>query len=254
MKILFYTINDGNQEYLKCLDISYSTLQNYVGSIDFKIYTDNNGYNKILENSTSTIVEKTTALEKIARWKYIGDLKFHPYIFDQDYEYFVYLDNDVLWKNINNEYIFNALQNFSGFKVNEGKIHESDKFHSYSWDSQQIEQYKNHWGVNAGLFCVSKSLGINLSDFFTKEVVKYSCDYSDTMKQAMIEQSLFNRFIITQKYYSSLLDISSNVKNIYSIQELDNIKNNYQDKIYHFMSFNQGGLKYEFMNQIKSCN
>jgi hypothetical protein len=248
-KILFYTINDGNENYLKCLDLAYKSLTNILGDVNFKIYTSHDGLVKIKQNNFDYL-DKVETLDKVAHnWQYIGDLKYHKKIFEQDYNYFIYLDSDILWKYDNISNFTKQLQNSFGFFVNEGKICETDQQHTLSWSKEDIEKYRNHWGINAGLFGLRKDIALKLSEFFEKEV--NNCPAVSVPSQGKIEQSLFNQFIICKEYYNKLLDISDNVHNMYNSEDIKKIKQ-HPNKIYHFMCFGHGKNKFDMMNSIEN--
>lgn len=248
-KILFYSINDGNSDYLKCLNIAYHSLVSIFGDITFQIFTDHNGYEKISESDT-VLLNKTKPVNKVVpNWQYIGDLKYHKQIFQQNYDYFIYFDSDILWKYPAYNFIDN-LVSFDGFKINEGKICRSDEQHTLSWTQPEIDSYQNHRGVNAGLFCLKKDIAMDLAEFFITEVGRHKLDSKDISSQGKIEQSLFNKFIICNNFYDKLLTMNDNVVNMYTAQDLALAKENLLDKIYHFMSFGQGATKLEFMSSI----
>jgi hypothetical protein len=248
--ILYYTINDGNENYLKCLNLAYKSLTSILGNINFNIYTDIDGFVKMQKNNFD-LLEKANVLDRIAQdWKFIGDLKFHKKIFEQDYDYFVYLDSDILWQYNNSDFI-KQLQNSLGFIVNEGKICETDEQHTFSWNKEDLDKYRNHWGVNAGLFGLKKDIAISLAEFFEKEVNNYPA--VDVHSQGKIEQSLFNKFIICNQYYDKLLNISNFIYNMYNSEDVKKI-NEHPNKIYHFMCFGDGKNKFEIMNSIKNKN
>lgn len=247
-KILFYTVNDGNENYLKCLNIAYQSLTNVLGDVNFKIYTSHDGLIKIKQNNYC-LLEKISVLNKIAyNWNFIGDLRYHKKIFEQDYDYFIYLDSDILWKHNDPDFV-QQLQNSLGFIVNEGKICESDSQHTLSWNREDIEKYRNNWGVNSGLFGLKKHIAIELAEFFEKEVNDYQVN--NVSDQGKIEQSLFNQFIICKEYYNKLLDISDSVYNMYNSEDIKKI-HQHPNKIYHFMSFGDGKNKFDMMNRIEN--
>lgn len=248
MNILFYTVNDGDENYLKCLDLAYKSLTNIFKDINFKIYTSPECLPKILQSGFDYL-DKAEVLEKVAHnWQYIGDLKFHKKIFAQDYDYFIYLDSDILWKNDDTDFV-KKIQDSLGFFVNEGRICESDEQHTISWNKKDIKKYENHWGVNAGLFGLRKNIALELAEFFEQEVGRYRVDNS--VEQGKVEQSLFNEFIINKEYYSKLLDLSDYVHNMYNMKDIKNISQ-YPNKIYHFLCFSQGLKKFDMMRIIQN--
>jgi hypothetical protein len=44
--VLFYTINDGHQDYLDCIEVLNTCLNKHFNSINFKIYTAISGVSK----------------------------------------------------------------------------------------------------------------------------------------------------------------------------------------------------------------
>lgn len=179
--MLFYTISNLTDNSIKCIELLYKSLVSKIPNANFKIVVD-------IKDSHANVQEYL--LDKIlfvdmSKYKYnhIFCLKFVKEIFDQPYDYFCYLDSDILYFLDN--YSFSPYYNY--FCYDRGTL--VSKFFTWYWpDTINIDKTK-HIGINAGFFAINRETGLALNNFMTENL------YNAHNPRWWIEQNMFNLFV-----------------------------------------------------------
>jgi hypothetical protein len=197
-KPLIYTIATNDSIAFSCSLLLFKSLNRFLkDDFDFQII--------VPESDTYLCpIELKPYIFPIYNYHYknqhIFTLKYHHKIFSQSYNYFIYMDSDILWM-IN--LLFNL--NYNCICLENGKM--QDKAFSRFWpqtvDKSQLYKLK---GINAGFFGLKKDIALELSNFMMKNL------YTKTkIKKLLFEQNMFNWFVYNflQKNTSDWININS---------------------------------------------
>lgn len=254
MKYLFYTISDLNPISLACTDILYKSLKNKITNLNFQIIVPKKYSDQNITNNLIKYVESD----------YLSITRYNKEIFEQDYDYFIYLDSDIYF-NLNQDMFFYEISNNDIICCGENQSIKYSVWHHIMMDNDFLKKYIDKIAVNSGFFCLNKYAATNLSDYFSnyfkdiynipnykkldKSYVREKLN-SNTIKPAtneeklklknkkiefMSEQSLFNKFLIQNQNKYKIKDFSDKIEiNKYWLYGQDFHFEKIGDKIYHF--------------------
>lgn len=234
--MLFYTISNLTDDSIKCIELLYKSLKLKISDVNFKIVVDSrNSNNKI----APYILDKILFID-MSKYEYnhIFCLKFVKEIFDQPYDYFCYLDSDILYFLDN--YSFSPYYNY--FCYEGGQL--ISKFFSMYWPSDFVIDKRANIGINAGFFAINKETGFLLHDFMKNYL------YTSKNTKWWIEQNMFNLFIYQQMFSGihkhKWIDYSNKIK-LFAEPHTKFIDN----RMYHFCGkVGNMELKYNRMNNF----
>jgi hypothetical protein len=181
-KPLIYTIATNDENAFSCSALLIKSLKRFLkDDFDFKIV--------VPESDTYSCSEELKSyIFPIYNYHYknqhIFTLKYHYKIFDQPYDYFIYMDSDILW----------TIPKLYGLDYNcvccektsmRGK--EFSKFWPDTIDKSQLYKFQ---AINAGFFGLKKKIALDLSDFMIKTLYTKA-----KFKRPLFEQNMFNLFV-----------------------------------------------------------
>lgn len=254
MKYLFYTISDLNPISLACTDILYKSLKNKITNLNFQIIVPKKYLDQNITNNLIKYVESD----------YLSITRYNKEIFEQDYDYFIYLDSDIYF-NLNQDVLFYEISNNDIICCRENQSIKYSPWHHIMMDNDFLKKYIDKIAVNSGFFCLNKWAGMNLSDYFSNyfkniynilDCKKFNQSYIreklniNTIKptsneeklklknkkiEFMSEQSLFNKFLIENQNKYKIKDFSDKIEiNKPWFDGKDFHFEKISDKIYHF--------------------
>ena len=260
-KILYYTVIGKQEPYVHCCAMLKQSLLKIFPKCDFIIYTTHDFYKKVIELEPSLKDHLQVLNNDCSHCSYVGNIKYHQDIFSQNYDFFVFIDPDILWFYRDIQKIINT-----GFIVRQGIISKEDIWHTWPfvWDKKDKEKFNGHYGINSCCFGLKKDIAQQLASFAKEIMLSYNnsydpsaySSYSDQIQtQGGIEQSILNKFLITNMLSDSFYDFSQNQINIAvagpHVWNTDKIQKyiaeNSIDNTYHFMYLNAGDIKYQHM-------
>lgn len=220
MKYLFYTISDLNSTNLACTDILYKSLKNKIKNLNFQIIVPKKYSNQNINNNLIKYVDSD----------YLSISRYNKEIFEQDYDYFIYLDSDIYF-NFSQDLFFDEINNSDIVICEEKQSIKLFPWHHIKMDDSFIQKNINKPAVNSGFFCFTKEVAIKCSNYisnsfkdiynlpnykkhdkaFRREILGVVAHMKDAKRyqelknkiiEFMSEQSLFNKFLIedTAKY------------------------------------------------------
>lgn len=253
MKYLFYTISDLNPISLACTDILYKSLKNKITNLNFQVIVPQKYSN---ENTYKYPI-------KYIKSDYLSISRYDKEVFEQDYDYFIYLDSDIYF-NLNQDIFFHEIDNNDIICCTENQSIKLSPWHHIIMNNDFLKKHIDKIAVNSGFFCFKKEIAkicgdyilhnfkdiYNIPDYkkqdkaYRREMlaVNGSIKQKDKKEQIknkiiefMSEQSLFNKFLIENAENYKIKDFSDKIElnkfwlsgqNFY-FEKIDN-------KIYHF--------------------
>lgn len=181
IKPLIYTAVTNDELSLSCATLLYKSIKFFLkDSYDFKIIVPENTIYNYLPEIKPYIFP-------IYNYHYknnsIYTLRYDQKIFHQPYDYFIYIDSDILWTITS---LFDMRYNCLCF---ENRDISNNDF-SRSWPKHERKEAQHIPGINSGFFGLTKIVGLELSDFMTRHLL-----IKRRMKRPIFEQNMFNYFI-----------------------------------------------------------
>lgn len=240
---LFYTISNLTDNSIKCIELLYKSLVSKIPNANFKIVVD------VKDSSTNTpqhLLDKILFVD-ISKYKYneVFCLKFVKEIFDQPYDYFCYLDSDILYFLDN--YSFSPDYNY--FCHEKGTL--VSKFFTDYWPEPINIDKTKYKGINSGFFAINKETGLALNNFMTENL------YNAHNPMWWIEQNMFNLFVYKQIFLENhkykWIDYSNKIE-LFAQRMKSNTKF-IDNKLYHFCG-KTGNMerKYQKMTNFLTSN
>jgi len=259
MKYLFYTISDLDPISLACTDILYKSLKNKITNLNFQIVVPKKYLNKNINNNLINYVQS----------EYLSTSRYDKEIFEQDYDYFIYLDSDIYF-NINEDLFFYEVDNNDTLICSENQSIKSSSWYHMQMDNTFIKNNINRSAINSGFFCFKKNIAIKCSDYifnyfkdiynlpehkkqdpkFRREILMTTSDIKildlnkyqklkNKIIEFMSEQSLFNKFLIENIDKYKVKDFSDRIHmNTFWLNKGKNFDFLIEDnKIYHFCGY-----------------
>lgn len=227
MKILVYTCNDLRHS-LPCVDLLYSSLlkNNSSDSFDFAVLCNSRDHSH---------TDHTVLYDESYPPQYLGFLKYSSSI-PPNYDFYVYLDSDILFYSILNEVLPCTEKVVSVATEGTATMIDSN-WHSHGYIDKMLSIGLPKPCVNAGQFSFKGS-----SDFISlvRNNMKRTLESVDNYRNlpsyqcAMYEQSSFNYTLISIWDSVDLYKMSSKLS-VRPEQEIELDKS-----IFHFTGFHEG--------------
>jgi hypothetical protein len=181
VKPLIYTAVTNDSLSLSCADLLHKSIKHFLkDDYDFKIIVPE-------DTSYAYPSELKSYIFPIYNYHYkntsIYTLRYDQKIFNQPYDYFIYMDSDILWMI---DFLFDMRYNCICFE----KQDMSHNSFSRGWPSRNRTELKKIPGINSGFFGISKGVGLNLADFMMRNLLTRR-----KLRKPMFEQNMFNYFI-----------------------------------------------------------
>jgi lipopolysaccharide biosynthesis glycosyltransferase len=231
MKILLYTVSDFNPSTLDCIDLLVQSIgaQEY----DFCILSNKNYQTKY-----------QVFYDESYRCSYIGGLKYNTQILPKNYDYYIYLDSDILYFDSLDKLLphNHELSIVSEYPL---LVKASDWFHygySHYVEENLISNFFNSIGLNAGTFAYHQSKISYIEDIYKTFLKALESVKKNTGR---LEQSVFNYMM--HKYTNFNSSSYNNLSNFTQLHahKFDPSKNK---TLYHFCGFfGQMETKYQNM-------
>ena len=276
MKYLFYTISDLNPISLACTDILYKSLKNRITNLNFQVIVPQKYSN---ENTYKYPI-------KYIKSDYLSISRYDKEVFEQDYDYFIYLDSDIYF-NIYEDTFFHELNSNDILLCQENQSIKLYPWHHMKMDNTFLEKHASEKAINSGFFCFKKEIAkicsnyildnfkdvYNIPDYkkqdkaYKREMLAVNGliqqkDKKEEIKNKIIEfmseQSLFNKFLIENVKNYKIKDFSDKIElNKFWLdgKDIDFIIT--EDKMYHFcghFNLNMGKKLFLMQNFIKNNN
>jgi len=213
---LIYTVVTNDDEAFSCAFLLFKSLNKFLrDNFDFKIIVPES-------SSYACSPELQSYLFPIYNYHYrnqhIFTLKYHYKIFNQPYNYFIYMDSDILWMI---DSLFNLNYNCLCFE----NISILNKAFSKFWPGRNKRALRGIPGINAGFFGLQKKIALDLSDFMVRNL------YNRRRYHIFLEQNMFNYYV-----YNNLITNKNTWVNInnHFILGAEIQTPFYSQKAYHF--------------------
>jgi hypothetical protein len=195
-KPLIYTIATNDEKAFSCSALLIKSLKRFLkDDFDFKIVVPES-------DSYSCSEELKSYIFPIYNYHYknqhIFTLKYHYKIFDQPYDYFIYMDSDILWMISR---LYDLKYNCICGEQYSMRAKSFSRFWPNIVDKSQVYRLN---GINAGFFGLKKKIALELSNFMIKTL------YTKTKSKTLFEQNMFNLFIYNH-YLKNSLDNWQNI-------------------------------------------
>lgn len=236
--ILYYTISNLTDDANLCSELLLQSLHNKIPNLNFKIIVPSSSDQNFCKHKKLSNYIIPINLNEYSNQHLFG-LKFHRNIFELPYDYFVYLDSDILYFLNNLPIDFN--KNY--FCYDRATI--NNKFFSAVWPPDFKIDISSK-GINAGFFMLNKETGFKLYDFMIDNF------YSRRRIKIWYEQSMFNLFIYKNLTSNDVnwFDFSNNI-----ILFADHNTPFIDNKLYHFCGqLCQMNSKYHRMKNFLKFN
>lgn len=187
IKPLIYTAVTNDDTSLSCAFLLYKSIKHFLkDSYDFKII--------VPEDVNYTYPSEIKPyIFPIYNYHYkntsIYTLRYDQKIFNQSYDYFIYLDSDILWMI---DFLFDMRYNCICFEQQK----MSNNNFSRAWPKKNRQELKQIPGINSGFFGITKTVGLNLADFMMRNLLT-----KRKLRRPIFEQNMFNYFV----YYNYLI-------------------------------------------------
>lgn len=219
MNTLYYTISNLTETSNECTKLLINSLKNKVKNLNFKIIAPVETSNTNTNTIDSEILPYVMRIDlKNYSNNHLFGLKFHQNIFELDYDYFIYLDSDILY--FLNDISFDPKYNYFCYD----RCSVGSKFFSALWPTN-FSIDKNSTGINAGFFMINKKTALDLYNFM---VINF---YNRRRIKTWYDQSMFNLFIYTNLISNEInwINYSENI-----VLFADSNTKFIENKIYHF--------------------
>lgn len=234
MKILLYTISDFSDHAQDCIRLLLKSIcgDNY----DFCILTNNDIHSD----------EYNILYDKTYQSNYIGGLKYQTKLLPDSYDYYIYLDSDILYFDNVENLLPSDKQYFSVVRETQYLVGDSDWFLFSQADKYDYSRLLNSQAINAGTFVYHKS---QIDDIFSIYNLYMTYHTNKIEYDCKLEQSIYN-YVINKKInfdnYHLYKDLS-NITQLFAAQSQP-IKNK---TLYHFCGFsNEMTTKYIHMKNF----
>lgn len=234
-KILLYTISDLKTHSINCIDLLLSSIIKDI-NFDFLILT-----NKNINTSKYAVAYDIAGS---SHHQYIGYLKYLTYLIPNDYDYYIYLDSDILYfDNISKLLPKNKL--FSVVKESGSKVKDSEWYYFKHTPKEDDFKLREMVALNAGTFVFHNSQKDNIHKMY-ELYSKYS--NGDMHHDVRLEQAIYNYIVYRSTDY--------NEENLYDLTNMTQLfASNYSPqenkKLYHFCGFtNEMTTKYNSMKNF----
>jgi len=187
IKPLIYTAVTNDEISLSCASLLHKSIKHFLkDSYDFKII--------VPEDINYTYPsELKPYIFPIYNYHYkntsIYTLRYDQKIFNQPYNYYIYMDSDILWMI---DFLFDMRYNCICFEQQKMSHNNFSK----AWPRKSRQEVKEIPGINSGFFGITKRVGLNLADFMMRNLLT-----KRKLKRPIFEQNMFNYFV----YYNCLL-------------------------------------------------
>jgi hypothetical protein len=266
--VLFYTVIARQEPYVHCCAMLKNSLLKTLPDCNFIAYVTEDFYEKAIEIEPELKSYLQILNDGCINCDYVGHLKYHQDIFSQNYDFFVFVDPDILWFYKDIEKIIDT-----GFIIREGIISKEDIWHTWPfvWDEKDKEKFNGHYGINACCFGLPQKTAQELASFAKEIILSYNNRYDPSeypsfwhkiQTQAGIEQGILNKFLITNMLSDNFYDFNKvqvnmavGGPNIWSKDKITKyVAENVIDRTYHFIILNHGETKYEHMKHfLEEC-
>jgi hypothetical protein len=235
MKILLYTVSDFSNHAKDCIDLLLQSIHgtNY----DFCVLTnkhdqDSNDYNIIYDAQYSC--------------NYIGGLKYQTNLLSPSYDYYIYLDSDILYFDSLDKLIPSDHQYFSVVRETDYAVGDSEWFLFNQADKDDHTHLIYSQALNAGTFVYNQSEINTILSIYQKYIqyhtnrIEYDCK---------LEQSIYN-YVINKRINFNNYELYKDLSNITQLFASNtNFRN--EKTLYHFCGFsNEMTTKYRNMKDF----
>jgi len=192
-KVLIYTVASNDSTALGCSALLHKSLKKFLKTdFDFQI---------VVPEQDSCYVyspEIKPYIYPVYNQHYINQsilaLRFHHKIFEQKYDYYIYLDSDILWTI---ERLWDLNYNTICFEQQS----MLSKSYSRFWSSTDKSSILPIAGINSGFFGLKSSLVSELSEFMIRNLFNQGCIKKNRF---FLDQNMFNLFIHKNYFLKSI--------------------------------------------------
>lgn len=220
MKIVLYTISDFKEKSIDCIKLLLSSM---IEDIDYDFYVITNKSN--IECEFDTLHDCSTN-------KYVGYLKYATNLFSKTYDYYIYLDSDILYFDKLSKLLPQKPQEiFSIVKEENTKVKDSDWYNFQYGPEEEMSIIRNLPALNAGSFAFRHDKKDSLFEAYE---LYHRYANKNIAHDVKLEQSIYN--------YTIYKNINFDLLNCHDLTTITKLfaTNSTQQKektLYHFCGF-----------------